>query len=207
MLTLVGDTSTEGKPEMTKQAVRQKTKCDLSSSAPFSANSYKCVASTKREHFASISTPRKIRNRTGKFRTSCRFVLLASLAVYETMQFRPKRLPLCWLVKCAAALQDNSSDQRNSMVARPGSSGHWALKLGLSFRTRASLSRCSPIGSCPAGASAWAVSSARRRKSRWHRRLTLSSAAILLHSHKRARWRRVPCSVCGCAHVRTMGKI
>src|ERR1035438_1630202 len=49
---------------MTEQAVRQKTKCGLSSSAPLSANSYKCVANTKREHCASIGTPREIRNQS-----------------------------------------------------------------------------------------------------------------------------------------------
>ena len=76
------------------------------------------ASQTQKESILRVSVlPEKYATGAGKFRTRCRFVLLASLAVYETMQFRPKRLPLCWLVKCAAALQHNSSDQRNSMVA------------------------------------------------------------------------------------------
>ena len=113
------------------------------------------ASQTQKESILRVSVlPEKYATGAGKFRTRCRFVLLASLGV--------------------------------CLVAR----------------------RSTPAGCArPAGASAWAVSSARRRQSRWHRRLTLSSAAILLHSHKRARWRRVPCSGCGYAHMRTMGDI
>jgi hypothetical protein len=111
------------------------------------------ASQTQKESILRVSVlPEKYATGAGKFRTRCRFVLLASLGV------------------CLVARRSTPAG-----CARPS----------------------------PAGASAWAVSSARRRKSRWHRRLTLSSAAILLHSHKRARWRRVPCSglrLCACAH-------
>ena len=103
---------------MTEQAVRQKTKCGLSSSAPLSANSYKCVADTKREHFASISTPRKIRNRTGKFRTRCRFV--PPLAAWFTDQCVPHRKAsrIC-VRKLSAPLSSMASNVTPSMPGAP----------------------------------------------------------------------------------------